>query len=163
MIGKQIKKSMKRFLIITFFLFSFMCSGISQVPSIIEPIKEPCLVTFKENPLDTFALINVQRLRNINEKILYMYELMEIKDSLYSAIDGFTSATKTRDEIIKVQAERILNLSELYRLQQSALVNADEQINKQDKQLKTKNKIITALGISTGASVLLLLLMTLVK
>ena len=152
---------MKRILIFILFCFIFVLHSFSQ--EIVEPAKEPCLIIFKESPTDTLALVNIERLKNINEKLIYMYELMNIKDSLYSAIDSYNVSTNVKNEIIKLQEKRIKDLSSLYLFQNDLLKQADVKITEQGYKIKQKNKVIWGLGISTGASVALLLIVALVK
>ncbi len=151
---------MKTFLtLIVFLITSTIC--VSQTSS--EPVKEPSLVTFKENPGDTLALVDIKRIKNINEKLVYMYELMCIKDSLTSIVESYSDLVKTKNDIITSQKARIESLENYYKQSKDLLDKADKIISDQQKKIKTKNKIITALGISTGASVILLFGALLVK
>jgi ElaB/YqjD/DUF883 family membrane-anchored ribosome-binding protein len=151
---------MKTFLtLIVFLITSTIC--VSQTS--LEPVKEPSLVTFKENPGDTLALVDIKRIKNINEKLVYMYELMCIKDSLTSIVESYSDLVKTKNDIITSQKARIESLENYYKQSKDLLDKADKIISDQQKKIKTKNKIITALGISTGASVILLFGALLVK
>jgi len=154
-------RDMKKILITIVFLFTFAV-GFSQI-TILEPLKEPCLVTFKENPVDTFALVNINRIKNINEKLVYMYELMCVKDSLYSIVDKYDGLVKTKNEIIRVQSLRIDDLNKFYQQAQSLLAKADKIMIDQNKKIKTKNRTIWGLGISTGALAGLLIISLIVK
>ncbi len=47
------------------------------------------IIVFKEIPLDTFALVPIQQIRNANEKFVYMYQLMEEKDTLTELLEHY--------------------------------------------------------------------------
>ena len=144
---------MKQFLILIFIIF-IASSSFSQI---IEPIKEPSLVTFRDVSNDTFALININRVKNINEKLVYMYELMCVKDSLEDVINVYANLVNTKNNIIRLQENRITNLETLYKNTQTLLYKADDLLISYQDKVKKKNKVITALGVSTGAAAILLI------
>ena len=122
------------------------------------PLKEPCLVISTENVGDTFALVNIKRIKAVNDKIEYMYECITLKDSLNSTIDSYKSLDATKNQTIAMMKIQLAKVNSDYQSQRLLSVDADKIMKDQETKLSNKNKIITILGASTGGLLGILIL-----
>lgn len=119
------------------------------------------LAISKENPTDTLMFTSVTRVRNANEKILYMYELIERKDNLENQVDNYKKLDATKTAQIQQLAGQVLQLNNQYLSCMSLNEDADAIIKEKDKVIKRKT--FWAWSASIAGGILLVTTIILVK
>lgn len=109
------------------------------------------IVIFKEIPTDTFALVPIEQIRNANEKFVYMYQLIEEKDTLTELLEHYKNLDLTKTIIIQSQAERIIQMYLEYNKCNQLNTSAEKIMNDQAKEIKRQKRISWGIaGVSLG-------------